>query len=722
MTRTAFALWLTILTQPIYAQENQGKKDSTTAFNKWMPSIEIRAVRAGNDYPFTKTTIGKSEIEKRNLGQDIPFLLNQLPGAVANADAGNGIGYTGIRIRGTDPNRINFTLNGIAYNDAESQGVFLVNLPDILSSTSSIQVQRGVGTSSNGTGAFGATVNLMTNEVIEKPYAEFSNSFGSYDTRKHTIKAGTGLINNQFTVDLRLSSLNSAGYIERASSDLKSFYFSAASLKERSSLRLNIFSGKEKTYQAWYGIPEDQLKINRRLNTAGTDRPGDPYENETDNYQQTHYQLFYNKKLSSQLDLNAAVFTTTGKGYYEQYKAQQRFSRYGLPDPVINGNTVNRTDLIRQLWLDNIFYGSNLSLQYKKDDTEMIFGGGLSQYDGNHFGKIIWAGTGIPKDHRWYDHNAAKSEQHLFGKWMKKTGRLAFFGDLQLRNVSYNIDGFRDNPTLKTDQDWLFFNPKAGIRYTQNAFSAYLSYAKATKEPNRDDFEAGANEVPRPETLHDIEAGFEKTSGIFRLNATFYYMYYVNQLVLTGKVNDVGAYTRSNIPVSYRAGLELETSVQLADWLSFSNNIAISSNRIKEFTDYVDDYASGIQMSTVYKNTTIAFSPSIVDNASFVFKFLRHAEARWNTKYVGRQYLDNTGRRNRSLDPFLVQDITINYQLPVKKLKGIELIGQLNNIWNKLYAPNGYTYTYFTGRTESVNNFYYPMAERNFMIGLNIHL
>jgi len=721
MKKTIFIFGLSCLSQLLFSQNIKTQKDSSTAAApKLMPEIEIRAVRASKDYPFPQTIINKNEIVRKNLGQDIPFLLNQVPGAVANADAGNGIGYTGLRIRGTDPNRINFTLNGIAYNDAESQGVFLVNLPDILSSTNSIQIQRGAGTSSNGTGAFGATVNLLTNEVHEKPYGSINNSFGSYDTRKHTIKAGTGLLNKQFTIDFRLSSLHSDGYIDRASSDLNSYYFSAASVKENSSLRLNIFSGKEKTYQAWYGVPEENLTTNRKINIAGTDKSGGPYDNETDNYQQTHYQLFYNKKINTNLNFNAAAFTTTGKGYYEQYKAEQKFSKYGLANPIINGNTITKTDLIRQLWLDNIYFGSNLSFQYKKDNREIITGGGASQYNGNHFGKIIWSDIGIPKDKIWYDHDASKNEQHFFTKWMEKVGKFYLFGDLQFRNVGYRIDGFRDNPNLNSNNKWLFVNPKAGVRYTANNISAFVSYAKASKEPNRDDFEAGANEIPKPETLHDFEGGVEKKLGNLLLSATVYHMRYKDQLVLTGKINDVGAYARTNIPKSYRTGIELETNLTITKWMIFNNNVAFSRNRIRNFTDYADDYAAGIQLQTAYQNTEIAFSPSIVNNSVLTVKFSKNTEARWMSKYVGRQYLDNTGRINRSLDPFLVQDLILNFNIPVKKLKSLDLIMQLNNLWNKLYAPNGYTYTYYLGRTEFINNYYYPMAERNFMIGLNL--
>ena len=707
----------------VHAQQTE-LKDSIQAQSKTklMPAIEIRAVRAASDYPFAQTLINKTNIEKNNLGQDIPFLLNQVPGAVANADAGNGIGYTGIRIRGTDPSRINFTLNGIPYNDAESQGVFLVNLPDILSSTNSIQVQRGVGTSSNGTGAFGATVNLLTNEVIEKAYGQISNSFGSFNSRKHTIKTGTGLINGRYIVDLRLSSIASDGFIDRASSDLQSFYFSTASIRENSSLRLNIFSGKEKTYQAWYGIPEDKLDNDRTYNSAGTEKVDGPYDNETDNYTQTHYQVFYNKRLNTKWNLSVAGFATKGQGYYEQYKADESFSKYGLIPPVFNGIAVTETDLIRQLWLDNIYYGSNFSFQQNTDYSELIFGGGSSAYSGQHFGKIIWAENAVSKDKKWYDHDASKKENHLFGKWLDKTGPVNFFADLQVRMVSYNIDGFRDNPDLDVDRNWNFANPKVGVRLTRNNFSAFLSYAMANKEPNRDDFEAGAASAPKHETLHDFESGLETNLGKVNLNITAYGMFYKNQLVLTGKVNDVGAYTRTNIAQSYRAGIEIEASVKMGKLFRISNNLSLSRNKINSFTDYIDDYDNGGQIATIYKNTNIAFSPTIVNNGTLTWLPWKNAEFRLISKYVGRQFLDNTSRADRSLDAFLVNDLHFSQSITMKEIKSIDLFFQMNNFLNERYEPNGYSYSYRYGGEISRNNFYFPMAGINFMIGCSINL
>jgi iron complex outermembrane recepter protein len=695
-------------------------KDTTKS--KLMEAIEIRAVRAEKNYPFTQNLITKRIIEKNNVGQDIPFLLNQIPGAVVNSDAGNGIGYTGIRIRGTDASRINFTLNGIAYNDAESQGVFLVNLPDFLSSTNSIQVQRGVGTSSNGPGAFGATINLMTNEVQEKAYATLSNSIGSFNSFKNTIKTGTGLINGRYTIDARLSNISSDGYIDRSSSKLQSFYVSAASIKEKSSLRLNVFSGKEKTGQAWYGITEEQLSTNRKFNSAGTEKPGTPYENETDNYTQTHYQLFYNKKINTKWDFNAAVFATTGNGYYEQYKANEALIDYGfLRDPFGGNPGAEESDLIRQLWLDNLYTGTNFSFQKKYKNNEIILGGGSSNYDGNHFGKIIWSQANIEKDYKWYDLDARKQEQHLFGKWLHKYNNFHFFGDIQARNVNYNIEGFRNNPGLKIDQNWLFINPKIGFRYTKNNNSVFASYAIANKEPNRDDFEASTTEIPKHETLNDLELGFERNTKRLKLAVTAYYMHYRNQLVLTGKINDVGAYTRTNIPVSYRTGIEIESNFIISDKLQFNNNIALSRNKVRQFTEYYDDYDAGGQKTNFYSNADIAYSPAVVENATLSYKPFANTEIRLNSKYVSRQYLDNTSRKDRSLDPFFVQDLIINQVFKPKGLSSIELILQVNNLWNNLYAPNGYTFSYLFNNQVSINNYYYPMAERNIMVGLNIN-
>lgn len=685
-----------------------------------MKPIEINAVRASDKAPFTKTTLDAKALQKLNLGQDIPFLLNQTPSVVINSDAGNGVGYTGIRIRGTDATRINMTINGIPYNDAESQGLFFVNLPDIMSSVNSLQIQRGVGTSSNGSGAFGATMNLMTNEVREQAYTELNNSAGSFNTWKNTIKLGTGLLNNHFTFDARLSQIKSDGFIDRASSDMQSFYVSGAYLTKKSSLRLNVFSGKEKTYQAWYGVPESMLTTNRRFNSAGTDKPGVPYDNETDNYKQTHYQLFFNQTLKKGWNVNLATFYTRGAGYYEQYKANQRLNRYGLPNYITGRDTIRRTDLIRQLWLDNHFYGNTFSLQKKNDRREIVIGGGWSQYDGKHIGKLIW-GNGVPNDHTWYDHDAFKSDRNLFVKWQEQLAdRWSLFGDIQYRQVRYDIYGFRDNPLLNSSNTWNFINPKIGISYTKGSLNAYASLAVSNKEPNRDDFEAGAINQPVHETLRDLEIGIEKRTTTLSWGATFYYMHYKNQLVLTGEVNDVGAYARTNIPVSYRAGVELTGKWKPVNWFDISGNLTLSENKIINSIVFYDDYDNGGQIKTSYSNANIAFSPNITGAATLNFRPMPKTEISLLNKYVSRQYLDNTSLKSRSLDPYFLTDARISYQINPKFMKEIMIIGQINNITNVTYEPNGYTFSYIYSGSLTTENFFYPMAGINFMVGLNL--
>ncbi len=681
--------------------------------------IEVRAIRAGENAPFTKTNISKKEIAKTNLGQDIPFLLNQTPSVVINSDAGNGIGYTGIRIRGSDAARINVTLNGIPYNDAESQGTFFVDLPDFSSSTGSIQIQRGVGTSSNGAGAFGSSINISTNEVVKDSYAEINNSFGSYNTWKHTIKAGTGLVNG-FTTDVRLSKIISDGFIDRASSDLKSFYFSTAYVKEKASVRVNVFSGKEKTDQAWNGISEAELLAgNRTVNSAGTERPGEPYDNEIDDYTQTHYQLFFSQRLNGKLNFNTAFFLTKGKGFYEQYKADQKYSKYGMPDAP-SGNS---SDMVRRLWLDNDFYGNIFSLQLKHNQTEAVFGGGFTRYNGQHFGKIIWAEKGLTSIDNWYDLGSDKNDFNIYLKQQTKVADYwNLFYDLQYRHVKYSTEGFRDNPTLSISKNFNFFNPKAGVSYLQNGWKAYASYSIANKEPNRDDFETGAVQQPLPERLHDIEAGIEKQTTKYNWAATVYYMKYKNQLVLDGKINDVGAYTRTNIPNSYRTGIELQGGIKFNSWMNAAANISLSENKVKNFTEYIDDYDNGGQKTNSYASATIAYSPAVVGGATINFIPVKNGELSLLSKYVGKQYLDNTGNDARSLNAFFVQDVRAIYTIKNKGLKEINIIAQLNNVFSKKYEPNGYTFSYFVGGETITENYYFPMAGTNFMFGLNVSL
>lgn len=688
-----------------------------------MSPVEVKAVRVADDAPFTKTNLSKKEIAKNNIGQDVPFLLNQTPSVVINSDAGNGVGYTAIRIRGTDPTRINVTLNGIPYNDAESQGTYFVDLPDFSSSVSTIQIQRGVGTSSNGAGAFGASINFSTNETNKESYAEFNNSFGSFNTWKNTFKAGTGLLADHFTADIRLSRISSDGFIDRASSNLKSFYFSTAYLANKSSLRLNIFSGKEKTYQAWYGITETDLaEGNRTINYAGMEKPGSPYNNETDNYWQDHYQLFFDHKFSEKLSFNTAVFLIKGKGYYEEYRADQSYADYGLSNP---GNS----DFVRQLWLNNDFYGNIFSLQYNGKSSHAMLGGGYNRYDGNHNGILKWASNGLPEpDYKWYDLDALKTDFNIYLKEQRKFAtNWNYFYDLQYRHVKYNIDGFEHNPGLLVRNNYDFFNPKTGISYIRNGIKSYLSYSVAHKEPNRDDFEAGMTQQPKPETLHDVELGIEKSMTRFSWSGTLYYMNYKDQLVLTGKINDVGAYTRTNIPKSYRMGVEFQGGVNVVTWMNINANLTLSRNKVIDFTEYVDDYDLGTQKTNQYHKTNIAFSPNTVGAATINFLPCGNLELSLLGKYVDKQYLDNTQNENRKLNPFYTQDVRAIYtfkslKIGTGQLKELSIAGQVNNIFNKKYEPNGYTYSYISGNQLVTSNYYFPMAGTNFMITVNVRM
>lgn len=686
--------------------------------------VEVRSIRAGDKAPFTKTDLRTADFEQLNLGQDVPFLLNQTPAVLAYSDAGTGVGYTGLRIRGTDASRINMTINGIPYNDAESQGIFFVDLPDFISSVSSVQVQRGVGGSSNGAGAFGATLSFSTKSEQEKPYVEFNNSYGSFETRKHTVKIGTGTLKSGFSADVRLSSIRSDGFIERAEAKLDGYYISAGYKKKNTSVTLNLLSGHERTYQAWNGVPESLLLTNRRYNSAGTEKPGSPYQNEIDLYTQDHYQLLADHRVNRMITLNTAFFLSTGKGYYEQYKTNEKYSDYGLPDPVINGATVTETDLVRQLWLDNDYYGQTFGAHYNQSNTSLILGGGWTNYKGKHFGEITWAKFGAPIGYRWYNLNAAKADVNSYLKWQQNIpGGWNIYADIQYRNVHYRINGFRNNPQLLINQQYHFINPKAGVGYAGKKIQVAVSYALANKEPNRDDFEAGGTNLPRQETLHDAELNIKMNAGKkLAMQLTYYYMYYRNQLVLTGKINDVGAYTRQNIPVSYRMGTELQAEVKPNNWFTISGNISFSSNKIKEFTEYVDDYDNGGQKNIPHRNRDIAFSPSVTASLSTEAQIFPGMKISWVNKYAGKQYLDNTQNEQRRLNSYLVSNGIISFKPPVKKLSGVQFLVHINNIFNIKYEPNGYTFSYYYGGTTTTENYYYPMAGRNFMAGLNIRL
>lgn len=685
----------------------------------------VSATRASESTPTTFSTVTKEDIAKRNLGQDIPILLNFTPSVVSHSDAGAGVGYTGLRIRGTDQTRINATVNGIPLNDAESHGVFWVNMPDFASSVENVQIQRGVGTSTNGAATFGASLNFQTDTRRDEAYAEVNSGFGSFNTLRNTIKAGTGLLNNRFAVDARLSKITSDGYVDRAFSDLKSFFVSGGYYGENSVIKLNIFSGAEQTYQSWYGLPESKLITDRTDNFY-------TYENETDNYQQDHYQLIYTGKVGTNWKTNLALHYTYGRGYFEQFRENDRFSRYGLPDVIIGGETISRTDIIRRRWLDNDFFGFVGSVNYISDNGKLdfILGGGANRYDGDHFGEIIWARVAGATDirDRYYDNNAVKDDRNIYAKatFEVKPG-LNLFGDLQVRGIDYNFFGVNDDRRIVDGQEsYTFFNPKFGFSYEKLGKTWYASYAVANREPTRSDFtDNPITEVPRPERLNNIEAGVRAKAGNFTYNANFYYMDYKDQLILTGQINDVGAYIRENVANSYRAGIELDGAYQLSKHWVLGGNIAFSQNKIAEFTEYIDDYSvtDFVQEAITYENTDIAFSPNTVASAIIEYKPVQNLSINWLSKYVGQQFLDNTSNDARSLDAFFTNDLRINYKMQPRFFKSLELNLLVNNIFNEMYEPNGYTFSYFvpgetSGRELITENFYYPQAGTNFLFGL----
>lgn len=714
--RTIFLIGFFAISTNSFAQDTSRRKFNDTLM---LQNIEVTSIRAGDKAPFTKTNLNKKQIQEQNLGYDLPFILNQTPSVVANSDAGTGIGYTNLRIRGTDATRINVTLNGIPYNDAESQGTFFVDMPDIASSLNSIQIQRGAGTSSNGAGAFGATINLSTNEVIKEKYLILDNNYGSFNTWKNTIKAGTGLIADHFTIDTRFSNVTSDGYIDRAFSNLKSYYGSFAYIAKKTALRFNVISGKEKTYQAWNGVPEYLLNTDRTFNSAGTDKPGEPYDNETDNYVQNHFQLFLNQKINHNLFFNVATFLTRGKGYYENYKGSQKFKKYGLKDYIFGADTLKTTDLILQQWLDNYFYGSVFSVQYQKPETQLTIGGGYTKYDGGHYNIIKWASYGIPDNYKYYNAPAYKTDANVYTKWMQSLGKgFTAFLDVQQRMVDYEINGFKGHPEIYIHKKFSFLNPKIGFSFFKHEINGYASFSMAAKEPNRDDFEADPEHLPRPEKLYDWETGVSLKKKKYNLALNFYFMNYKDQLVNTGRINDVGAYTRTNAPKSYRSGMELEAVYKPLAWLTAQGNIAFSKNKIKDFTEYIDDYDNGGQRSKQFHNTDIAFSPSTVASVSVSLLPFKSFEILLDGKFVGDQFLDNTSNKDRMLDRYYVQNARISYLLKKSFLKEMKLLFQVNNVFDKMYEPNGYTFNYYSEGKLVVENYYFPMAGVNFMSGI----
>lgn len=710
-----------------------------------MQEVEVLSTWADAKTPVTYTNLTREDIEKTNLGQDVPYLLKTTPSAVVTSDAGTGIGYTGIRIRGTDPTRINVTINGIPLNDSESQGVFWVNMPDFLSSTEVIQVQRGVGTSTNGTGAFGATINLSTASVSQEPSFTLANSVGSFGTIKNNIQGTSGLINGKFVVDGRLSRIKSDGFIDRGSARLASFFGSAAYLGDRQSLRFNVFTGAEKTYQAWNGVPvtfADSSDVSlRTFNTAGTNKPGEPHDNEVDDYQQTHYQLHYDVELSDQMKLGVAGHYTRGKGFFELYEGNAPLGEFGFI-------RADSSDLIQRRWLDNHFYGMIYNLEIEQNEKmNIILGGGINRYEGRHFGEVIWTDTTgeLPSQQLYYDNDATKVDWNTYLKInYALTPQLNAYVDLQHRMINYQFEGLNDdgNPVPADDQ-LHFFNPKAGLFYTIDENQhAYASFGVAHREPNRNDYtETSANSRPQAERLLNTEVGYRANWKRAMLGINFYHMLYKDQLVLTGQINDVGQYTRVNVDESYRLGIELEAGINLLEHLNWSASATLSSNKVINFTEFIDDWDTGEQLVVNYAKTDLAFSPGVIFTNNFSYDVIGEAKSdhflqfALLTKVVGRQYLDNTSNDATALDRFSYSDFRATYIFKGNWLKQLALTAMVRNLFDAQYETNGWVYRFTTTddattygnpytRRESGDIFnqtgLYPQAGRNYLVGLTL--
>lgn len=673
-----------------------------------LDEVLVRGIRADEKTPMTFSTITEEDLESRNLGQDLPILLNYLPSVVTTSDAGGGVGYTGIRVRGSDATRVNVTINGIPYNDSESQGTFWVDLPDFASSVENAQLQRGIGTSTNGAGAFGASLNLLTEGIDREAGGVISNSFGSFNTRKHTLEYNTGQLNDHISLSGRLSRIASDGYIDRATSDLSSYFLQAAYVSDKTIIKALVFGGKEETYLAWNGIDAETLKSDRTANFSGayTDDQGELqfYDNEVDHYDQDHYQLLLNRTLDEGLTLNLAGHYTWGRGYYEQFKEDASLPEYGISPLLIDSLELSTSDIIRRKWLDNDFYGFTTSLDYDRGTWEAVLGGGWNQYKGDHFGEVVWAEYASDSEirDRYYDNIGNKEDAHVYLKTVKTVKeKWNLFADLQLRSISYEATGVSEE---RVEDDFLFFNPKFGLTYVQGDDVLYLSYAHASREPNRTDYENGN---PVPEVMEDLELGWRASREKMRFNANLYFMYYTDQLVLTGALDEVGSPIRQNIGKSYRAGIELDCSLHLSDKFSLHPNITLSRNRN---LDYQDESADGL---VALGDTEIGFSPSIIAGNAISFRPSAQFEISLLTKYVGEQFMGNVEAEESILDKYLVNDLSLSYSVqPKSTFENIRVNVLVNNVFDESYVSNGYWGPGYVG--------YYPQAGINFLVGLSL--
>lgn len=719
-------LFLIVLAFSFKANSQEIQQDSTKT--ETLDEVLVKAVRVTADSPITHSNVSKEELEKRNLGQDLPILLNYLPSVVTTSDAGAGVGYTGIRVRGVSAQSTNITINGIPYNDAESLGTFWVDLPDFSSSVESLQLQRGVGTSTNGSGAFGASINVLTDAVSEKANGEISNTYGSYNTRKHNVKYSTGLLNNHFEISGRLSKINSDGYIDRAESDLKSYFLQGTYVDGNTLIKALTFGGHEITYQAWNGIDAETLKKDRTFNPSGlyTDVNGNErfHKNEEDNYKQDHYQLHWNERYSNNWSTNVGLNYTYGRGYYEQYKEDEDFLDYNFSNITIGGETINSTDLIRRRWLDNDFYVLNANVNYKDEKINLTSGLSYSSYDGDHFGEVIWARNASDSEigSRYYEGNGNKYDFSAFTKATYQLNeKLSLYADLQFREVNYDTSGTNSDGVLfEIDKKYNFINPKAGLSYNLNENNnLYFSYARANREPNKGDFEN--NPEVQPEQLNDFELGWRYKGPSFVFNINSYLMLYNEQLVLTGAINDVGAPVRDNSGKSYRFGTEIDATLFISSKFKVQPNIALSSNKNKKM---ISDFNGGL---VNLGKTNISFSPELVVGNAIVFQPIKSLQLSWLSKYVGEQFMSNTDAKASKLDSYFINDFNINYEIKTNNIfKSIVLSGLVNNVFGEKYVSNGYYYTYddtwsVPGETTTIEGAgYYPQATRNYLLGATL--
>jgi len=710
---TRFSILVLSMASSVYAGAQQKNWQTQDTVKQLTDEVVVYATRASENSPTAFSNISKAVIQKQNFGQDMPFVLNWTPSLVTTSDAGAGIGYTGVRIRGSDAARINVTINGIVLNDAEEQSVYWVDVPDIATSTHNIQIQRGVGTSTNGAGAFGASINLQTNTRKDSPYADLINSFGSFGTHRHTVGLGTGL-NKKFAFDGRVSLIGSDGYIDRATSDLKSYYLSGGYYGDKTMIKAIVFGGKEITYQSWYGVPQDSLAKHRTYNYY-------TYKNQIDNYAQDHYQLHLSHRVNSLVTANAALHYTYGRGYYEEYQPQQLLANYGITSPIVGNKTIDTTNLVRQLWLNNRFYGMTWSLNYEKEKWNSILGGAYNRYDGDHFGEVVWAqiAVTIPPFYRYYFNNGKKNDFNIFWKnTIRVHEKILGFVDMQYRQVDYKALGTEDQRVnVDFNVQYNFFNPKIGLTYlVKDDQQFYASYCIGNREPVRSDFvQAQPAHPPQPETLHDIEAGWRWRNNKVAININSYYMGYTNQLVLTGKLNNVGSPIRTNVPASSRMGIELDGGIKINTHFTWNANLTLSQNRIKNFTEILYD-AQGNETDLTHTKVDIAFSPSLIGGSVFLYHPIEKLEVGLLTKYVGIQFLDNTSNRQRSISPYLINDFRATYTFKPAGMRELSVSFLLNNFMNVKYASNGTTYPYIASGQPVAANYYYPQATRNYLL------